>query len=134
LAVDASAQLAAKAILLDPMPNYYEDVYAIVERIPEGVVTTYGRVAATTPIPNGARGVGWALAGLPPERSGEVPWWRVIGAGGRITNVGNADLQRELLEAEGVAFDAHGRVDLARFLWDGRLSRDRRASGRRSPS
>jgi methylated-DNA-protein-cysteine methyltransferase-like protein len=114
------------------MPNYYEDVYEIVERIPAGAVTTYGRIAVMTLVPNGARGVGWALAGLPPERSGEVPWWRVIGAGGHITNVAHAEIQRELLEAEGIVFDAEGRVDLDRSLWDGTLSRDRRTSRRRS--
>jgi len=114
------------------MPNYYEDVYAIVERIPAGAVTTYGRIAAMTPVPNGARGVGWALAGLPPDRDGEVPWWRVIGAGGHITNVDNAELQRKLLEAEGVAFDAEGRIDIGCCLWEGGLRRGRRAPRRQS--
>lgn len=99
------------------MPTYADDVFAAVIRIPAGAVTTYGRIAAMTPVPRGARGVGWALAGLPPERSQEVPWWRVISATGRITNEGNADLQRQLLEAEVVAFDDTGRVDLRRFLW-----------------
>jgi len=28
-------------------------------------------------------------------------------------------LQRQLLEAEGIAFDARGQVDLARFGWSG---------------
>lgn len=89
----------------------------LVARIPPGTVTTYGRIAAMTPVPSGARGVGWALAGLPSERDGEVPWWRVVNAAGRITNLGNAELQRSLLEAEGVIVDAHDRVDLARHLW-----------------
>jgi methylated-DNA-protein-cysteine methyltransferase-like protein len=100
------------------MPNYYEDVYEIVACIPPGAVTTYGRIAAMTPLPNGARGVGWALAGLPPERDDEVPWWRVISATGLITNAGNESLQRSLLTDEGVEFDSEGRVDLDRFLWD----------------
>ena len=104
------------------MPNYYEDVYAVVAQIPPGAVTTYGRIAAIVPVPRGARGVGWALAGLPPERDDEVPWWRVVSAAGRITNVGNHDLQRRLLEAEGIAFDTEGGIDLERFLWDGRTA------------
>ncbi len=100
------------------MPNYYEDVYEVVAQIPAGRVTTYGRIAALIPVPNGARGVGWALAGLPPERD-EVPWWRVISASGHITNVGNAARQRGLLEHDGVPFDAAGRVDLDHCLWEG---------------
>jgi methylated-DNA-protein-cysteine methyltransferase-like protein len=99
--------------------SYYEDVYEIVKRIPAGKVTTYGRVAQMTPVPRGARGVGWALAGLGPDRAREVPWWRVINAAGRISNAYNAALQHELLLAEGIAFDEQGYVDLGRFLWLG---------------
>ncbi|MFN8566944.1 MAG: MGMT family protein [Kouleothrix sp.] len=51
------------------MSNYYTDVYAIVQRIPAGKVSTYGRIAQMQPVPGGARGVGWALAGLGPERA-----------------------------------------------------------------
>jgi methylated-DNA-protein-cysteine methyltransferase-like protein len=98
---------------------YYDDVYAVVKRIPSGKVSTYGRIARLTVVPRGARGVGWALAALGPEQSRHVPWWRVINAAGRISNEYNAVLQRELLEAEGVVFDDRGYVDLERFLWSG---------------
>ena len=99
--------------------SYYDDVYELVKRIPPGKVSTYGHIAQLTPVPRGARGVGWALAGLPPDLALAVPWWRVINAAGRISNQLNATLQRELLEAEGVAFDERGYVDLAVYLWDG---------------
>jgi methylated-DNA-protein-cysteine methyltransferase-like protein len=46
----------------------------------------------------------------------------VINAAGRISNEYHADLQRALLEAEGVVFNEHGYVDLHRYLWDGKLS------------
>jgi methylated-DNA-protein-cysteine methyltransferase-like protein len=100
--------------------SYYQDVYELVSRIPHGRVSTYGRIAAMTPVPRGARGVGWALASLSAEQAEVVPWWRVINAAGRISNEYNATLQRELLEAEGVVFDERDLVDLRRFLWDGR--------------
>jgi methylated-DNA-protein-cysteine methyltransferase-like protein len=99
--------------------SYYDDVYEIVMRIPRGRDSTYGRIADMTAVPRGARGVGWALAGLDPERAQVVPWWRVINAAGRISNEYNATLQRELLEAEGVIFNEQGYVDLKRFLWHG---------------
>jgi methylated-DNA-protein-cysteine methyltransferase related protein len=97
--------------------GYYDDVYKLVLRIPYGRVSTYGRIAAITPVPRGARGVGWALAGLSPEDAGRIPWWRVVNAAGRISNEFNAILQRELLESEGVAFSTAGTIDLKRFLW-----------------
>ncbi|HEU5015221.1 MAG TPA: MGMT family protein [Roseiflexaceae bacterium] len=98
--------------------SYYDDVYEIVKRIPPGKVSTYGRIAQMTPVPRGARGVGWALHALGPEHNREVPWWRVINVAGRISNEFNAALQRALLEAEGIAFDERGYVDLKRFLWE----------------
>jgi methylated-DNA-protein-cysteine methyltransferase-like protein len=99
--------------------GYYDDVYELVRRIPYGKVSTYGRIAQLTPVPRGARGVGWALAGLGPDQAQVVPWWRVINAAGRISNDMNATLQRELLEAEGIIFDDRGYVDLGRYLWEG---------------
>ena len=99
--------------------SYYDDVYELVKRIPPGKISTYGRIAQLTAVPRGARGVGWALAGLSPELARTVPWWRVINAAGRISNQFNATLQRELLEAEGIAFDERGYVDLKTYLWDG---------------
>lgn len=99
--------------------SYYDDVYTLVCRIPSGMVSTYGRIADMAAVPRGARGVGYALAALGPERAHAVPWWRVINVAGRISNEFNAPLQRTLLEAEGVAFDERGYVELQRFLWDG---------------
>lgn len=98
--------------------TYYDDVYNLVRRIPRGRVSTYGRVAALIAVPRGARGVGWALHALSDEQAREVPWWRVINRAGRISNAYNAELQRALLEAEGVTFDERGYVDLKRFLWE----------------
>jgi methylated-DNA-protein-cysteine methyltransferase-like protein len=97
--------------------SYYDDVYALVCRIPPGTVTSYGRIAAMISVPRGARGVGWALHALGPEHARHVPWWRVVNAEGRISNEYNAALQRQLLEEEGVEFDERGYIDLSRFLW-----------------
>jgi len=49
-----------------------------------------------------------------------VPWHRVVNAQGAVSTRSSgdgADDQRELLEAEGVEFNARGRVDLARYRW-----------------
>jgi methylated-DNA-protein-cysteine methyltransferase-like protein len=51
----------------------------------------------------------------------DVPWHRVINARGEVSpRTGGSTferLQRALLEAEGIHFDARGRVDLDEFGW-----------------
>jgi methylated-DNA-protein-cysteine methyltransferase-like protein len=98
--------------------SYYDDVYQIVCQIPPGRVSTYGRIAAITPVPRGARGVGWALAGLSEQQAQVIPWWRVVNAHGRISNPFHGEVQRALLEAEGIRFNQRGDIDLQQFLWE----------------
>ena len=93
-------------------------MWAFVDAVPRGRVVTYGQVALELGAPAAARAVGYALRALPPDT--EVPWWRVLNAKGGISLRGRgagADLQRARLEAEGVTFNADGRVDLRAFRW-----------------
>ena len=96
----------------------YEPIYSLVRGIPKGRVATYGQIAALAGFPRHARQVGYALSALTADAS--VPWQRVINARGEISKrvkPGYPDLQRLLLEDEGVVFDHRGRVDLQRFQW-----------------
>ena len=97
----------------------YDDFYAIARKVPAGRVTTYGAVAAEAGLPGRARQVGYAMAALPDDH--DVPWHRVINARGEVSpRAGGTDfekIQRNLLEAEGIVFNARGRVDLDRFGW-----------------
>jgi methylated-DNA-protein-cysteine methyltransferase related protein len=99
--------------------SVYEDYYDVVRRVPEGRVTTYGAVAREAGRPGSARQVGYAMAALPDEHN--VPWHRVINARGEVSARSGhspfARIQRSLLEAEGVVFDARGRIDLDAFGW-----------------
>ena len=70
----------------------------------EGEVTTYGDVAEVAGYPRQARLVGRILA----TTDVDVPWWRVVGATGRIVSA-HPDDQRDLLRAEGVTV-VDGRV------------------------
>jgi methylated-DNA-protein-cysteine methyltransferase-like protein len=98
-------------------PGFHRRVYAVVRRVPRGRVTTYGDVAALLGYRGVARHVGWALAALEDEG---VPWHRVLNAAGAISgDAARRARQRRFLEAEGVRFDARGRVDLGRYRWRG---------------
>ncbi len=100
----------------------YEKIYAVVRRIPRGRVATYGQVADLAGLEGHARQVGYALHALPPGSG--LPWHRVINSRGEISAPGGSDwgeLQRLLLEAEGIEFDAGGHVDLRRWRWKARI-------------
>jgi methylated-DNA-protein-cysteine methyltransferase-like protein len=103
----------------------YDRIYAAVRRIPRGRVASYGEVARAAGFPNAARQVGYALHAL--RDGADVPWHRVVNARGEISpRASGFELpQRRLLEREGVAFDARGRIDLAAFGWRG-AARSRR--------
>jgi len=93
-------------------------VYEIVQRIPCGMVTTYGAIAHALGDPRKAREVGWALYAKPKEVV--APAHRVVNRDGRLSGgwaFGSPEVQRGLLEAEGVRFLADGRVDLDGHLW-----------------
>jgi len=93
-------------------------VYAMVSRIPEGRIATYGQVATLIGFPRNARQVGYALAAL--ENNSRVPWHRVINAKGKISPRGLDgcdDYQRLLLEEEGIIFDDKDCISLKQFQW-----------------
>ncbi len=101
------------------IPPFNRLVYALVDRIPRGMVTTYGALAMSLGDPRKAREVGWALHAKPKEVA--APAHRVVNREGRLSGgwaFGGQEVQRALLEAEGVTFLPDGRVDMARHLWD----------------
>lgn len=104
------------------MKNFYQQVYELVGQIPYGRVMTYGQIAVLLGKPTAARAVGYALHQTPPGV--KIPWQRVINAQGKISPRGAAGIlhepqvQRMLLEQEGIQFDARGKLDLARYLWE----------------
>jgi methylated-DNA-protein-cysteine methyltransferase-like protein len=103
-------------------PSFFDRVYIVVRQIPYGKVASYGQIAALLGHPQAARTVGWALSALRDRDIADVPWQRVINSAGRISISRadlSADMQRGLLEAEGVQFDERGYVDWRRFGWRG---------------
>jgi methylated-DNA-protein-cysteine methyltransferase-like protein len=97
--------------------NFYQKVYAIVEQIPVGKVTTYGAIAETLGMKGSSRQVGQALNSIPKDM--EVPAQRVINRIGALSGAhhfGGYDIMRRLLRKEGVTFEAE-LVNIEKHFW-----------------
>ncbi len=97
---------------------FFEEVYTIVRQIPEGKVATYGQIARMLGQPRKAKLVGWALHSNP--HGGQVPCHRVVNRLGQLSGgpaFGGAEIQKNLLEQEGIIFDENGIINLQRYLW-----------------
>ncbi|HZJ56651.1 MAG TPA: MGMT family protein [Clostridia bacterium] len=97
--------------------GFYERVYKIVGKIPEGKVMTYGLIGFLLGSRYYARRVGSALANA---HGRGLPCHRVVNSKGELApphvfgGVGN---QYRILKGEGVFFKSNGSVDLKRSLW-----------------
>ncbi|HWR42334.1 MGMT family protein [Sporomusa sp.] len=99
--------------------NFNDKVYEFVRQIPEGKVASYGQIAFMTGTWRASRAVGYALHRNPYQ--GKVPCHRVVFKDGRLATgfvFGGKDVQRQLLEAEGVEFTEDGRVDMNKCCWN----------------
>ena len=92
------------------MKTTFELIYDVVRKIPRGCVATYGQIAT--------------LAGNPRRPvhpgPGVIPCHGVVNRLGETSSAfafGGEDMQKTLLEEEGVEFDESGRVDLQKYQW-----------------
>jgi len=95
----------------------YQCIYTLVKQIPPGYVCSYGCLAQKAGCT--ARTVGFALSALPARN--DVPWQRIVNSRGMISpraDGGSHQLQRDLLEIEGVCFDDTNRIDLIAHGWN----------------
>jgi methylated-DNA-protein-cysteine methyltransferase-like protein len=97
--------------------TFQEKVIRLIRNIPSGTVATYGRIARCAGNPQGARQVSYILHALSGKE--KLPWHRVINSKGAISlRPGHGyELQKQLLEDEGIVFDNADRIDLKRFGW-----------------
>ncbi len=90
---------------MDPTP-FEARIVEVLDDLGPGELMTYGEVALEAGRPGAARAVGRFLA----EHGGEVCWWRVVTASGRLVPGHEVDHARRL-RAEGVTVDLErGRV------------------------
>lgn len=101
----------------DSQTDFTTRVIAAIKNIPRGRVATYGQIAAFAGNPRASRRVVWILNAY--SKNEKLPWHRVINGKGRISlRPGHGyELQRSLLENEGITFGIGDTIDLDRFLW-----------------
>ncbi len=94
-----------------PIP---EQILALVRAIPAGRVISYGVLGARCEPP-----ISGYVCGRIMHQMSDAPWWRVVAKDGRLVISKRAphlaEVQREHLESEGVAFDEDGRVQMALY-------------------
>jgi methylated-DNA-protein-cysteine methyltransferase related protein len=89
-------------------------IIKIIRSIPKGHVLSYGEVGRRAGLGNGARRVARILHSSSDKRN--LCWHRVVNSHGKISLIGEAyDLQRALLESEGIEFGPNDRIDLAKY-------------------
>ncbi|MCL1125489.1 MGMT family protein [Shewanella surugensis] len=94
-----------------------EKIWHIVAMIPEGNVSSYGKVADYAGLPGRARYVSKALKLAP--KNLRLPWHRVINSQGKISFPINTPAFREQMQwltMEGIIV-TKGRIKLTQFEW-----------------
>lgn len=117
LAFPLSTKKRQTAIAEETEATFFERVWAVVEEIPPGRVTTYGDIAEHVSARSAARTVGWALKAA---ATTDLPCHRVVNRNGALTGKRHFEgphVMEERLRAEGVSFTSDGRVDLKAHRW-----------------
>lgn len=106
-----------KVALQGSKVKFFEKVYEIVKLIPYGSVMSYGDVAELLGNRKMSRQVGWALHVNPSPET--IPCYRVVNRYGQVSKAfafGGENVQRQLLENEGIIFDEKGCVKPCFFV------------------
>ncbi len=96
--------------------SVFNQIYDVVQKIPKGKVATYGTVARMAGNPRWSRVVGYALHVNPAP--GIIPCHRVVNREGKTAATfafGGGDIQRQMLEQEGIVFESDGHIDLSKY-------------------
>lgn len=98
-------------------PTSREKIWHIVNSIPDGKVSTYGRVADLAGLPGRARYVGYCLRNCPSNI--QLDWHKVLKSNGHLAFTKGTEManrQRDLLLSDGVTV-VNNKVTIASFLW-----------------
>ena len=98
--------------------DFYRRVIGIIKKIPKGKVATYGQIAEYAGKPRAARQVAYILHSSSEKEN--LPWHRVVNSKGSISlRRGHGfELQKDLLEKEGITFRDDGSINLEKLQWN----------------
>ena len=99
--------------------DFFQRVYFVVKKIPEGKVTSYGAIAKYIGSPQSSRVVGWAMNNS--HSNNNIPAHRVVNRNGMLTgkhHFSGTNLMKELLENEGIKIVENVILDFEKFFWD----------------
>jgi len=101
---------------------FTQNVQGVIQSIPPGRVAPYGRIAALAGNSRGARQVSRILHSM--SKKHDLPWHRVVNAAGKISlpRGRGYELQKALLESEGVFFSPAHTIDLSVHMWEPEMS------------
>lgn len=103
--------------------TFPQRVIRLVKQIPKGRVSTYGTIAVLANSPRSARLVGGVMHFTSTKDDEAIPWYRVINRHGFISIKcfdHPKELQKALLEQEGVEVSDDFMVDLSKYGWWGK--------------
>jgi methylated-DNA-protein-cysteine methyltransferase-like protein len=99
--------------------SFFERVYEIARKIPEGKVTSYGAIAKCLGSAQSARMVGWAMNAS--HNYDDIPAHRVVNRKGLLTGKHHFDgtnLMQQLLENEGIKVVDNQIIDFESHFWE----------------
>ncbi len=100
--------------------NFFEDVYAVVRKIPKGRVTSYGAIANYLGTKLSARMVGWAMNAAHDAKP-KVPAHRVVNRNGMLSgkaHFATPDAMEALLLKEKIKVEKDTVADFEKLFWD----------------
>ena len=101
--------------------DIYKRMEIVCRSIPFGRVASYGQVAYLCGVPRNARQVGYALREN--KLGTDIPAHRIVNSKGQLSGAwhfGSSDLQKELLESEGIKLyriDNYWCLDIKEYIW-----------------
>jgi methylated-DNA-protein-cysteine methyltransferase-like protein len=95
--------------------EFKEKVFNIVAQIPVGRVMTYGQIASLA----GAAWAAWEVGQIAHTGDVSLPWQRVVNKSGGLAKgyPGGPEIQKRLLESEGIQFTDNENVEVDRLIW-----------------